>query len=93
MLPNQSLHQAKSTEFSLKFSLSIQYLDEIFLLYILYLDEREAKAGAEALAARMPMTAYGLYMLSKETLVGTLGSEGEVVYCIFQDGRYGYVSQ
>ena len=69
-----------------------QFLIQVFLINRLGLDESEANEAAEALAAKIHVTGYGLYMLSKETLVGTLGLEGEVIYRILQDGRYRYVS-
>ena len=70
-----------------------QFLIQVFLINRLGLDESEANEAAEALAAKIHVTGYGLYMLSKETLVGTLGLEGEVIYRILQDRRYRYVSQ
>ena len=53
-----------------------QFFTQVFLVNRRHLDAREAKEAAEALAAKIHVTGYRLYMLSKETLVGTLGMEG-----------------
>ena len=57
-------------------------------------ESSETVAGEEAsrLAVKLRINGNGLYRLSKESLVGTVGAEGEVIYSIIPSGQYGYVS-
>lgn len=70
-----------------------EFFEQCFLAHRTHLGEIEAEKKAALLAEKLCIGGIGLYMLSKETLVGHFGGEGEVIYTIVQSGQLGYVSR
>lgn len=70
-----------------------EFCKQCFLVHRTNLSEIEAEKEAALLAEKLRVAGSGLYELSKETLVGTFGAEGEIIYHIVQSGQPGYVSR
>lgn len=67
-----------------------RFLKEYFLSNRVELNENEAEEEATKLSIKLRVTGDGLYSLSKDTLIGTFGAEGELIYNILQSAKSGY---
>ena len=68
------------------------FFKQCFLAHRIELNEREAEEQATLLSEKLRIGGEGLYKLSRDTLIGTFGAEGEIVFDIVQSGKLGYVS-